>query len=376
MSKLSSDLPVGWKQGRAEDFFQLQRGYDLTEVQAKPGIIPVVSSGGIAYFHNVAMVEPPGVITGRKGRLGIVYYLDRAFWPHDTTLWVKDFRGNEPKFIKILLESLHLETLDAATSVPTLNRNNVHSLTVSVPPLPEQRKIVEILGTWDEAIHLIESLIEALQRRKKALMQLLLTGEVRFPEFTAKWSHVKLGTLLSERREAGYVELPLVSITSNSGIVYRDTLDRRDTSNEDKSKYLRIWPGDIGYNTMRMWQGVSSVSQIEGIVSPAYTICVPREGVDAQFMGYLFKTPFVINKFRSYSQGLVDDTLSLKFDNFAEIAVSVPDIAEQKRIAEVLSTCDTEIQGTQEYKATIVQQKRGLMQQLLTGKIRVQSQEV
>ena len=185
-------VPDGWKFGKLQDFIFLQRGFDLTKSEAREGNVPVISSSGISYFHSAAMVEPPGVVTGRKGSLGGVYFVDVPYWPHDTTLWVKDFKGNHPEYVKIFLESLKLERFDAATSVPTLNRNNVHALKVAFPPLTEQRKIAQILSTWDGAIAKMDQLIAALQQRKKGLMQRLLTGEVRFPGFDTEWKETKL----------------------------------------------------------------------------------------------------------------------------------------------------------------------------------------
>lgn len=202
-------------------------------------------------------------------------------------------------YLDLSSTKMWLETNAVGQTMLNLNTSILSELPIVIPPLPEQRKIAAILSTWDEAITLTSALIAALQRRKGALMQLLLTGQVRFPEFEGEWEDSRLGELFRERRESGFDDLPLVAITGK-GIVFRDTLDRRDTSSEDKSNYLRIWPGDIGYNTMRMWQGVSGVSEIEGIVSPAYTICVPNDNIDVHFVGHLFKMRFMIHRFWRY----------------------------------------------------------------------------
>ncbi|MBE7474688.1 MAG: hypothetical protein DPW09_01885 [Anaerolineae bacterium] len=211
-----------------------------------------------------------------------------------------------PDFLAYLLQTSqarnHFRTVaKKAVAQASINQTDVKSLEILLPPLPEQRRIAEILGAWDEAITLTERLIAAKHRRKKALMQQLLTGRRRFREFEGEeWREIHLGEVFTERRETGFVDLPLLSVTDEKGIVYRDTLDRRDTSNEDKSKYLRVCPGDIAYNTMRMWQGRAGVSKLEGIVSPAYTVCVPKASVDVNFMGYLFKFPPMI--YRVYAQ--------------------------------------------------------------------------
>src|SRR5699024_12878596 len=111
------------------------------------------------------------------------------------------------------------------------------------------------------------------------LMQQLLTGKKRFPEFEGEeWVEVKLGEVFTERKEKECPHVDLVAITTERGVSDRDKLDRKDTSSSNKDNYKRIAPGDIGYNTMRMWQGGSGYSELEGIVSPAYSIGPPLEG--------------------------------------------------------------------------------------------------
>jgi len=257
----------------------------------------------------------------------------------------------------------------ALREIPILGLRRVK---IPLPPLPEQRKIAGILGTWDEAIALAERRIEAARQRKKGLMQRLLTGRVRFPEFEGEeWREIRLGSVFTERKERGYEDLPLLSVTADEGIIYRDELDRRDTSSADKSKYLRVCKGDIAYNTMRMWQGRSGVSRLEGIVSPAYTVCKPKSSIDSDFMGYLFQLPSVVYLFRRYSQGMVSDTWNLKFNHFAHIHIRIPEIREQRRIAAVLQACDREIELLTQKRDALQRQKKGLMQRLLTGQVRV-----
>lgn len=203
-------------------------------------------------------------------------------------------------------------------------------------------------------------------------MQQLLTGQRRLPGFTAPWVVAKLGNLFTNRTECDRTDLPLLSITADQGIVARDTLAKRDTSADDKSKYLRIAPGDIGYNTMRMWQGVSALSNIEGIVSPAYTILTPRSEIQGKFAAHFFKLPHTISLFHRHSQGLVDDTLSLKFPLFAKILVSVPhDLAEQRAISAVLDAADVELRMLLQLSDALDNQRRGLMRKLLSGERRV-----
>lgn len=240
------------------------------------------------------------------------------------------------------------------------------------PPLPEQQKIAEILTAQDAVIALMQKQIELLQKQKKALMQKLLSGELRVGD--GEWITVKLGKLFSERSEQHCESLELLAITGKYGVIPRSQLDTKDNSSEDKSKYLKICKGDIGYNTMRMWQGVSAYSNYTGIVSPAYTILVPVEQIDALYFAYLFKTPKLISLFYRFSQGLVDDTRSLKYQNFKQIPVRFPkEKTEQRKIAEILSAQDNEIELLQLQLALEQQKKKALMQLLLTGKVRVKT---
>jgi type I restriction enzyme S subunit len=117
------------------------------------------------------------------------------------------------------------------------------------------------------------------------------------------------------------------------------------------------------------------LSYLEGIVSPAYTIGVPKKEIDGAFAAHLFKFPPVVNLFYRHSQGLVSDTLNLKFPNFAQVSVTLPPLPEQKRIASVLNSLDREIASLVDLSDRIKEQKRGLMQQLLTGQIRVKATE-
>lgn len=257
-------------------------------------------------------------------------------------------------------------------SVLGISKTNLRKVYVKIPSFEEQQKIADILSTWDKAIELKEQLIEQKKEQKKGLMQKLLTGEVRLSGFYGDWIEVRLGELFDERRETGYNHLELLAITSGKGVVRRTDVDIKDTSSDDKSKYKRIMPKDIGYNTMRMWQGVSGFSKYEGIVSPAYTILKPVKGIDSQFMAYLFKLPKLINIFRRYSQGLVNDTLNLKYNNLKVIKVNVPrDKKEQEALSDVFQKLDFEIEANERYVEELKLQKKGLMQLLLTGKVRV-----
>lgn len=170
----------GWDRTTIGEQVMLQRGFDITKNEQQEGSIPVVSSGGIKSYHNKAMAQAPGVVIGRKGTLGKAFYLETDFWPHDTTLWVKDFKGNNPRFVYYLFTGLDVKRLDSGTANPALNRNLVHPIEVYWPPTSRQKAIVEKLDKLSSETKRLESIYQqklaALDALKKSLLDRAFTG--------------------------------------------------------------------------------------------------------------------------------------------------------------------------------------------------------
>ena len=161
-----------WTETTLGDVLTLQRGFDLPESERQPGAYPVIASTGPVGTHDKPMVQGPGVVIGRSGSLGGGQFVESDFWPLNTTLWVKDFRGNDRRFCYYLLKSLDLAHFNAGSGVPTLNRNHIHPLPVSVPTDPaEQRAIAHILGTLDDKIELNRRMSETLEAMARALFK-------------------------------------------------------------------------------------------------------------------------------------------------------------------------------------------------------------
>lgn len=256
------------------------------------------------------------------------------------------------------------------TSIAHLGVGRVAGLRVRVPEVAVQQVIARLLGSTSAWIAGLVELRAAKEELMRGLMRALLTG--RRPGNRPrgeKRRSVRLGDAFKERDETGWDQLPLLAITGDRGVIPRNELIRRDSSARDKSAYKRIAPGDIGYNTMRMWQGVSGLSAIEGIVSPAYTVVTPRHDVIlASFAAHLLKYPPVIHKFLRLSQGLVADTLNLKFPVFAQVAVELPAIPVQREIAGVLDAAMREVRVLTETEKALYALRRGLMDRFLGGK--------
>ena len=174
----------------------------------------------------------------------------------------------------------------------------------------------------------------------------------------------KLGDFFSISREKGIEGLPMLSVTMYDGLVRRDSIDRKTDSELGDGEHLRVRPGDIAYNMMRMWQGASGLANEDGIVSPAYVVVRPKKTIDPLFASYWFKSERMIYLFWAYSYGLTNDRLRLYPKDFTEIPVELLPVREQRRIAEVLAELDRAIDSTDLLVEAKQRRKRALMQRV------------
>lgn len=244
-----------------------------------------------------------------------------------------------------------------------------------VPPLLEQQKIAKILSTWDKAIEKLEALILAKKTRKKALMQQLLTEKKRFDD---EWDEFKLKEILTEkksRNKKGLVERVL-SVTNHSGFVLPENLFSRRAASNDLSNYKIVEKGQFGYNPSRI--NVGSFARLDeykiGVLSPMYVIfSINDKKLDSNFFINWMSSHEAKQKISSSTQGSVRN--SVGFNTLGMFIIKLPSLSEQQKVASVLSAADQEIENNQQQLETLKQQKKGLMQQLLTGKKRVKLKE-
>ena len=350
------NLPSGWKVVRLDKVAPLQRGYDLPADNVKEGLYPVVYSNGILKFHNEFKAKAPGVITGRSGTIGKVIYVEKDYWPHNTSLWVINFCDNNPKFIYYMYINLNLIRFSAGSGVPTLNRNDIHSQKILLPPLDEQEKIAEILSTWDEAINLTINLIESKKQFKKALMQNLLTAKIRFPEFKNEWLIVKL----EEVSEIYQPQTISQSELTDSGFdVYgaNGIIGKYSRYNHEFEQVVVTCRGNtcgaVNFTKPKSWiTGNAMVINLDNSTKSIKT-----------FIYYLLSnTNF---QYLISGSGQPQITSNIRYHK-----IKLPNLDEQQKIAEVLTTCDDEINLLNSKLENLKKQKQGLMQKLLKGEIR------
>lgn len=270
------------------------------------------------------------------------------------------------------------ERLAQGSTFTAITVKDVKELSIPIPPLKEQEKIAEILSNYDKTMEQQELLIEKEKEFKKGMMQKIFSQEIRFKddnrEDYPEWEEKRLQEIFTEKIERNIEkkELELLSVSINDGVQKRSEIEAKDNSSEDKSKYKIVRKDNIVYNTMRMWQGALGVSQYCGIVSPAYTVISLKVEGDINYFKYLFKTSNMIFLFKKFSQGLTSDTWNLKFEKFKEIKVLLPSsLEEQNKIVELLSLIDSKIELLEKKLELLKKEKKGIMQKLLTGEVRV-----
>ena len=174
------EVPETWVCTILGNVLELKRGYDLPKRDRTVGTVPVISSSGQTDTHGEARVKGPGVVTGRYGNVGQVFFVADDFWPLNTTLYVRDFKGNDAQFISHFLRGMDFSAHSGKTAVPGVNRNHLHRTTVAFPPdINEQRTIAAILSSVDDTIEKARLLMDSTRDLRSALMSDLLTGKLR-----------------------------------------------------------------------------------------------------------------------------------------------------------------------------------------------------
>lgn len=377
-------IPEDWEVKPLKVVAPLQRGFDLPYSSIKDGIYPVVFSNGIGAYHSSYMVKGPGVVMGRSGTIGKIHYVKSDYWPHNTTLWVTDFHNNDPLFASYLFKTIPWNLYNSGSGVPTLNRNDVQDYLVAIPPPKEQTEIAAILSDVDTLINSLKRQIVKKKAIKQGAMQELLTGKRRLPGFNGAWQVVKLEDICSKITDGSHESPP----ESDIGYYMPSVKDMRSTG-FDYSECKKISYSDfkkLERNGCRPDVGDVLIAKDGSILKYAFVqekaenivilssiaIVTPHsDRVDSYFLAQYFRQQnFVEQVITSYKSGTGVPRIVLK--RFKQIVLFIPEsVAEQAAIAKILVDMDIEITGLEKELAKYRQVKQGMMQQLLTGKIRL-----
>ena len=363
----------------------LQRGYDLPHRERKLGLVPIITSSGFGETHSEALVQAPGVVTGRYGTIGNVFVVHEDFWPLNTTLYVRDFHGNNPFFVAHLLRTIDFHLHSGKSGVPGVNRNDLHEIEVELPPIPEQRAIAAALSDVDALLAAQDKLIAKKRDIKQAAMQQLLTGKQRLPGLSGEWEMKRLGDLgatyggLTGKTKADFGEgaaryITFMNIMTNvvidCGSFERVRVSPVETQNRAKK-------GDLFFNgSSETPEEVAMCAVLLEEVQDVYlnSFCFGfrfREGAEADgvFFAYYLRSREGRELMKSLAQG------STRY-NLSKVALlnsllRLPTLSEQLAIAIVLSDMDADLAALEQQRDKTRAVKQGMMQELLTGRIRL-----
>ena len=169
--------------------------------------------------------------------------------------------------------------------------------------------------------------------------------------------------------------MELLSVTMNDGVKPRSEIEGKDNSSEDKSNYKIVRKGDMVYNSMRMWQGANGISPCDGIVSPAYTVLMPKQEINNGYFAALFKSANLINEFRKNSQGMTSDTWNLKYPQIETIKIQIPSVSEQDKVSELFGVLDARIVAQAQLIEALKKYKRGLINEILSERVKLSAEK-
>ncbi|MBU7029159.1 MAG: restriction endonuclease subunit S [Theionarchaea archaeon] len=392
----------GWKLKRLEEVIDLKYGESLPENNRIRGEVPVYGSNGIVGYHNQALVKGPGIIVGRKGTVGAVNWSNKDFFPIDTTYYI-ELKNSEInlKWVYYLVSSVKLDRLNAATGVPGLNRGDAASLLVLFPPKKEQQEIASILQSIDNTIIKAKELIEKYKMIKQGLMHDLFARGVDengnpHTEFknselgivpkvwkvkkmisssADKVNAVQTGPFGAQLHSYDYVDtgVPLILIKNiiDGKIVDYDIPYITEKKANSLSRY-RLKEGDIVFSRVAdVGRAAVAEKKHEGwlISGQMLRVRLNNSSVSNLFMKYFIESKTFQDTLRKRLLGSTRDSINTTI--LENMPIAIPSREEQSWIASTLLAVDKKIQSEQNYSRKLTKIKTGLMQDLLTGKVRV-----
>lgn len=370
-------VPKGWQIKPFGELATLQRGFDLPLKKRRDGNVPIFSSSGQTGFHDEAKVAGPGVITGRNGTIGKVFFTEKDFWPLNTALYVKDFHGNNPEFVYRFLEFFDLERFAAGTGVRTLNRNLVHEMRVVVPPLTEQVKIVRLFKEVDETLQASQAVVDQTQILQRGLEYQLLTrgiGHTQFKtselgEVPASWQIQPLGELCTlynghafRTQDWSDSGLPIIRIQNLRG-------SRRFKlfAGQPRPAWI-VEPGDLLFAWAGSKLGPYLWSGPRGVLNQHIHRVSPMRGIDPV---WLLKTlERSTRRLQGLTRGFKDSLQHLRKNDLLEQLVAVPPPLEQRLLTQHCEHLEQVAEAERACLDRLVNLRSSLLQSLLSGRLR------
>lgn len=362
-------IPVNWEVKKLGEIIKLGNGRDYKHLDK--GNIPVYGTGGIITYVNDFLFEGKTVGIGRKGSIDKPVLLEGKFWTVDTLFYIKEFYNADVDYVYGLFQSINWLQYNEATGLPSLSQANITNIKFPLPPLPEQQKIAEVLSTWDKAIQDTDTIIKKLEERNKALAFSLLRGKLVSKES----KKISLSQFLTfsprelQKPKENYLALGIRS--HGKGVFHKPDSNPNAIAMD---KLYEVKENDFIVNITFAWEHAVAIISKEdegGLVSHRFpTYVIDKKIVSVQYFRHVILQPFFKQMLDNISPGGAGRNRVLSKKDLLKLKISIPTLKEQDNIAKILNTANQEVKQYQNKLETLKQQKKGLMQQLLTGKVR------
>ncbi|MDD2791534.1 MAG: restriction endonuclease subunit S [Sediminibacterium sp.] len=345
------------------------------------GDYPYYGASGIIDYVNDYIFDDELILLGEDGAnilnrsTPLAFKVKGKIWVNNHAHVLKPKNGAHIDYVTEFLESIRYDRYNTGTAQPKLNKEVCSQIPVLYPTSKEQCSIGRISTTWDEGISKAQQLIANLQQRNKGLMQQLLTGKKRLKGFEREWKGMHIYEIAGEvsLKNKEDKQLTVLSCTKYDGLVPSLEYFGRRVFGSDTSTYKVVPKEHFAYATNHIEEGSIGYQSIfdEALISPMYTVFKTTVEVNDNFLYKLLKSHQYIHQYRKRMEGSIDRRGGLRWDEFSKIPVHLPEIKEQAAIAKVLDAAVSEVKLYEQKLAAIQQQKKGLMQKLLTGEVRV-----
>lgn len=372
-------IPEEWEVKKLGAVFDIGNGRDYKHLNT--GKIPVYGTGGLMTYVNEYLYDGETVCIGRKGTINMPQYHNGKIWTVDTLFYTYNFRKTDVKFLYYLTQRIDWNSYNTATGVPSLTSQNISNILVSFPPLHEQHRIASALTSIDNLISSLGKQIEKKKNIKQGAMQQLLTGKTRLKGFSELWVKRKLGDNATIQRGGSPRPIEAYLTTNRDGINWIKIGDVRPNGKFIRHTMEKIIPEGISHSRQvykgdfilsnSMSFGRPYILDIDGCIHDGWLVIKDYSNTyDMDFLYYILSSDTVFEQYIAMAAG--SSVKNLNKEKVANVMLFAPQsLAEQRAIATILNKMDNEITALETKKAKYEAIKQGMMQQLLTGKIRL-----
>lgn len=401
------EIPDGWETIRLKHCCSIMSGYpfDSAKFSNSSGYplirIRDITSGKVETFFDgdydpSYIVSDEDVLVGMDGDFNVRWWNAGNALLNQRCCKVTTKTGLSSRYLYYCLPLLldRINQLTYSTTVKHLSVDDIYGAAVPFIPEHEQTRISAFLDAEcariDAVIEQTRASIEEYKKLKQAVITEAVTKGIRpgrrmvnsgvdwLGQIPDEWAVFRIANLYDERNERGTDDLPILTVSINTGIsdheIPDEEKDRVVARSEDRTLYKRVCPGDLAYNMMRAWQGAFGAARVDGMVSPSYVVAKPKmPGIlDSRYVEALLRTPSAIEEMHRYSRGITDFRLRLYWPEFKNICVCVPSVKEQIEIADYIDAkaaeIDTLIQKKQQFLDEMESYKKSLIFEYVTGK--------